>query len=174
MGATYALCGRTAEALPLLEQAVEQSAAMKLIFGHALRVAWLGEACLLAGRTDEAMAYAQQALDVARAHKAEGDWAYILRLLGAIYLRREPPEVEPAGDHLRQALALAEGLGMRPLMAHCHLDLGTLHRRSGCLEQARTELSIAIELYRAMALAFWLPQAEAELAQVRWRPAGYA
>ena len=34
------------------------------------------------------------------------------------------------------------------------------------LEQARTELTTAIVLYRAMDMTFWLPQVEAALAQV--------
>lgn len=34
------------------------------------------------------------------------------------------------------------------------------------LLMARAELSIVIELYRAMAMTFWLSQAEAALAQV--------
>jgi hypothetical protein len=36
----------------------------------------------------------------------------------------------------------------------------------GRREQARTELSAAITLYRAMEMTFWLPQAEAALGQV--------
>ena len=55
---------------------------------------------------------------------------------------------------------------MRPLVAHCHLGLGTLYSQMGWVEQARTELSAAIALYRAMDMTFWLPQAEAALAQV--------
>ena len=55
---------------------------------------------------------------------------------------------------------------MRPLQAHCHLGLGTLYAKIGQREQARTELSTAIELYRAMEMTFWLPQAEAALAQM--------
>lgn len=66
----------------------------------------------------------------------------------------------------RQALALAEELGMRPLQAHCHRDLGRLYGQTGREEQARTALLTAIDLYRAMAMTFWLPQAEAALAQV--------
>jgi hypothetical protein len=62
--------------------------------------------------------------------------------------------------------ALAEELGMRPLQAHCYLGLGTLHGKAGQREQARTELSAAITLYRAMDMTFWLPQAEATLARV--------
>jgi hypothetical protein len=58
---------------------------------------------------------------------------------------------------------------MRPLQAHCHLGLGTLYGKIGRMEQARTELSAAIALYRAMDMTFWLPQAEAALAQVKER-----
>jgi Flp pilus assembly protein TadD len=55
---------------------------------------------------------------------------------------------------------------MRPLQAHCHHGLGTLYARIGRREQARTELATALELYRAMEMTFWLPQAEMALAQV--------
>ena len=55
---------------------------------------------------------------------------------------------------------------MRPLQAHCHFGLGTLYTKMGQREQACAALSTAIELYRAMAMTFWLPQAEAALAQV--------
>ena len=56
---------------------------------------------------------------------------------------------------------------MRPLQAHCHHGLGTLYRQMGRGEEARTALSTAIALYRAMDMTFWLPQAQAALAQVR-------
>ena len=74
--------------------------------------------------------------------------------------------MEQAAAHYRQALALAEELGMRPLVAHCHLGLGILYTRTGQQEPARTALSAAIDLYRAMEMTFWLPQAEAALAQI--------
>jgi uncharacterized protein HemY len=52
---------------------------------------------------------------------------------------------------------------MRPLQAYCHLGLGMLCTRSGQQEQARAHLSAAVDLYRAMEMTFWLPQAESEL-----------
>ena len=55
---------------------------------------------------------------------------------------------------------------MRPLVAHCHLGLGMLYLKRGKGEQARHELFAAIELYRAMDMTFWLPQAETALVQV--------
>jgi hypothetical protein len=56
---------------------------------------------------------------------------------------------------------------MRPLQAHCHLGLGTLYVTQGQTEQARTALSMAVDLYRAMEMTFWLPETEAALAQVK-------
>jgi hypothetical protein len=55
---------------------------------------------------------------------------------------------------------------MCPLVAHCHLGLGTLYATIGRQEPARAELSVAIELFHAMEMTFWLPQAEATLAEV--------
>jgi sugar phosphate isomerase/epimerase len=84
-----------------------------------------------------------------------------LRLLGEIASRRDPPE--HAAGHYRDALALAEELGMRPLVAHCHLGLGKLSRRTGKREQAREHLITATTMYREMDMRFWLDQAEAEI-----------
>ena len=67
----------------------------------------------------------------------------------------------------RQALALAEPRGMRPLIAHCHLGLGKLYRRTGKREQAREHLTTATTMYREMEMRFWLGPAEAELTEVR-------
>jgi tetratricopeptide (TPR) repeat protein len=121
---------------------------------------------MLAGRLEEAHALAEHALMLARAHQERGHETYALRLLGEIAVRREPPEREQAEAHYRQALTLADELGMRPLQAHCHLGLGKLYATTGQHEQARTALTTAMALYRAMEMTFWLPQAEAALAQV--------
>jgi DNA-binding winged helix-turn-helix (wHTH) protein/tetratricopeptide (TPR) repeat protein len=169
LGVAYALSGRVIEALPLLEQAVEQSASMQFTPYISRSLASLSEGCLLAGRPDEAIPCAQRALKLARQHKERGIRACVLRLLGEIAAQRELPEVEPAEEHYRQALALAEELGMCPLVAHCHLGLGRLYGQTGHGEEARPELSAAIDLYRAMDMTFWLPQAEAMLAQVEGR-----
>ena len=139
---------------------------MERIDCQALCSLSLGEAHLLAGRLAEAQALAEQALAHTRVHQERGNQAYALRLLGEIAARREPPEDDRAGDDYRQALALAEELGMRPLQAHCHRGLGTLYALTGQQEQARAELSAAIALYRAMEMTFWLPETEAALAQV--------
>jgi tetratricopeptide (TPR) repeat protein len=166
LGAAYTLAGRLTDAIPLLTQAMEQTTAVAMVGFQALCLLPLGEAHLLAGRLEEAHAFAEQALALTRAHQELGNQAYALRLLGAIAARRYPPEVDVAVSHYQEALALADELGMRPLVAHCHRGLGTLYAATRRQEQARTELSAAIALYRAMDMGFWLPQAETALAQV--------
>jgi class 3 adenylate cyclase/tetratricopeptide (TPR) repeat protein len=165
VGSAYALAGRVADAVPLLTQALDQTIAEGTAEHQVFYTLSLGEAQVLAGRLEEAQALAEQALALAREHQERGHQAYALRLLGDIAARRDPPEIESAEDYYRQALALADELGMRPLLAHCHRGLATLYLKIGRLEEARAELSAAIELYRAMDMAFWLPQAEAALAQ---------
>jgi DNA-binding winged helix-turn-helix (wHTH) protein/tetratricopeptide (TPR) repeat protein len=166
LGAAYAIAGRTADAVPLLEQAVAQAVARQYLWDHALRVVWLGEAYLCAGRLDEAGAQAQQALEFAQAHQERGHAAYALWLLGEGAAQRASPESAQTAAYYQQALALTEELGMRPLQAHCHLGLSTLYAATDQRERARAALSAAITLYRQMEMTFWLPQAEAVLAQV--------
>jgi class 3 adenylate cyclase/tetratricopeptide (TPR) repeat protein len=166
LGTAYALSGRVADAVPLLKQALEQTTAGETVNFQALCGLSLGEAQVLAGRLEEALALAESALAHAHAHQERGNQAYTLRLLGDIAARREPSECERAEAQYRQALALAEELGMRPLVAHCHLGLGKLYGTIGRRAEARAELSAAVELYRAMEMTFWLPQVEAALAQV--------
>jgi predicted ATPase/class 3 adenylate cyclase len=166
LGAAYTLAGRVADAMPLLTQAMAQNIAMRIIGEQARCSLPLGEAHLLAGRLEEAQTLAERAMSLTRAHQERGHQAYALRLLGDIVVLRDPPDVEQSEAHYRQALALTDELGMRPLQAHCHLGLGTLYLKTGRPEQARTELSAAIDLYRAMDMTFWLPQAKAALAQV--------
>src|SRR5262249_42349065 len=125
----------------------------------------LGEAHLLAGRLEEAQALAERTLALTRERQERGHQAYALRLLGEIAAHHTPLDVDQAVAHYRQALALAKELGMRPLQAHCHHGLGTLYATADQREQAHAALTTAIELYRAMDMTFWLPQAEAALAQ---------
>jgi predicted ATPase len=166
LGAAYTLGGRIADAVSLLTHAMEQTTTMEVIVHQALCHLSLGEAQMMAGRLEEAHTLAERALEFARELQERGHEAYALRLLGDIAARRDPPESTQAEAHYRQALTLADELGMRPLQAHCHRALGTLYAMTGQREQARTALTTAIEMYRAMDMTFWLPQAEAALTQV--------
>jgi tetratricopeptide (TPR) repeat protein len=166
LGTAYVVAGRVAEALPMLERVVEQTDAMGAIVNYVLGVIPLGEGYLRAGRVDDALRHAQHAVEVCRQHQQRGHLAWALRLLGEVAAQHDPPQLEEAADYYRQALALAEDLSMRPLQAHCHLSLGKLALQTGRHDAARVELTAAIELYRAMEMTFWLPEAERALAEV--------
>jgi tetratricopeptide (TPR) repeat protein len=164
LGYASALQGHLAEGLALLEEAISESIRMGALLNRSPWVAWLSEVCRLAGRGEEASQHARQALDLAQQHKERANEALALHQIGTVQAHADPPDAEQAEAYYRQALA--EELSMRPLVAHCHLGLGTLYAKMGHRERARTELSTAIDLYRAMDMTFWLPQAEAALPQV--------
>jgi tetratricopeptide (TPR) repeat protein len=123
----------------------------------------LGEAYLLANRLADAQGAAKRALTLARQRGERGYEAWALRLLGEIASHHDPPEAESAEAHYRQAMTQAEGLGMRPLLAHCHLGLGKLYRRIGHRALAEDRLATATTLYRELDMGSWLEKAEAEM-----------
>src|SRR5262249_28021950 len=106
LGAAYTLAGHVADTIPLLIQAIEQSMAMGRAQFEALCGLSLGEAYLLGGRLEEACVHAERILTLTREHQERGTEAYVLRLLGEIATRREPPERAGAETHYRQTLAL--------------------------------------------------------------------
>jgi tetratricopeptide (TPR) repeat protein len=165
----YTLAGRAAEAMPLLDQMLERVATGSRIasLDRALVLTELSEALLLVGRVDEASALAERLLELSLTHPGRGYQAHAYRLLGEVAMHRNPPESDQAAAHYRQALALAEELGMRPLVAHCHLGLGELYRRTGKREQAQEHLTTATTMYREMDMRFWLEQTEKEMGKLR-------
>ena len=53
---------------------------------------------------------------------------------------------------------------MAPLQARCHLSLGSLHHQAGRTEEARRELSRAVDMLGTMRMRHWLEPARALLA----------
>jgi hypothetical protein len=49
------------------------------------------------------------------------------------------------------------------LVAHCHLGLGQLYRRTDKPERAQEHLTTATTMYREMGMTYWLEKAEAEM-----------
>jgi tetratricopeptide (TPR) repeat protein len=156
LAVAYAWSGRVADTASLLEHTPRRTDVVLL---------W-SEAYLLAGCVAEASQLAQRALAHSRDHQEQGYQAKALWLLGEIAAHRDPPEVKLTEALYRQSLALADERSMCPLQAHCHHSLGTLYAVVGQQGLARAALTKAIEMYRAMDMTFWLPQAEATLAQV--------
>ena len=161
LGHVYALSGRVAEGTSLLQQALAEYETIGLGLFRSLIGVQLGEAFLLAHRVEDALASAERALELAR-HRAErGHEAYALRLLGEIASHPESPHAEIAEGHYREAQALAETLGMRPLVAHCYLGLGRLYGRDGKRQEADEHVARAAAMYRDMGMQIWHERANA-------------
>jgi tetratricopeptide (TPR) repeat protein len=157
--------GQVGEALTYLEPAVVEAPGMMGAAHRTRWQVWLGEGYLLAGRMQDARIVAERVLAVVRDRSERVNEAWALRLLGEIVSRSESPMVEQAERRYCEALTLAKELGMRPLVAHCHLGLGAPHRKVGRDEQARAELMSAAAMYRAMDMAFWLAKAHTVLGE---------
>ncbi|HEY7365993.1 MAG TPA: adenylate/guanylate cyclase domain-containing protein [Methylomirabilota bacterium] len=141
------------------ERLLERYAASGVIGYRGWAIHSLGRACLLLGRLDEAQDLGQRAIEAVPEHL--GIRAHALHLLGDIATHPARCDAEGGQAHYRRALALAEPRGMRPLVAHCHLGLGKLFRRTGKPDQAREHFTTAATMYRDMDMRFWLEQADA-------------
>ena len=166
LGHVYALSGRLEEGISWLQRAVTTYELAGVGWRHSISVAQLGEAYLLADRNEGAHACADRAVTLARERGERGYEAWALRLLAEVASRAHRPDVELAEAHYGTAMTLASDLDMRPLLAHCHLGLARLYRRSGRLEQAHEQLTNTTTMYREMNMQFWLQKADAEMTQL--------
>ena len=128
----------------------------------------MGEACLLAHQFEKAIAIGDQALRLSRERGERGYEAWALRFLGEVVSHHDPLELMTAEGHYRQALALADELSMRPLVAHCHFGLAsfTAEQETG---KTREYLITSAGMYREMDMGFWLAHTEAEMGSLSVR-----
>ncbi len=159
LGCAYAVAGRVGEALPLLDLANQR------IRLTSTRVE-LAQGYLLIGKLEEAASIASHALDIFRHHAEPAREAGALYVLGEIARVGTPTDFAKAEETYQRAVALAEGLRMRPLLAHCHGGLGKLYRGTGDNEKAKLHLSNAVAMMREMEMGLWLERAEAELKEL--------
>jgi tetratricopeptide (TPR) repeat protein len=162
--------GEASEALNRLsegEQLLERQAAGGIVAHRGWGYHALGRACLRLGRLDEARRQCDRAVETSEGYP--GYAALALHLLGDIATHPDHFDAKAGEAHYRQALSLAEPRGMRPLIAHCHLGLGKIFRRTGKrkLAQAREHVATATTMYRDMGMTYWLEQAEAETRQLK-------
>jgi tetratricopeptide (TPR) repeat protein len=154
--------GAVSEALDRLregEHLLDRRVAMGIVGDCGLAYHSLGRASLLLDRPDEAQRLASRAIELSASHP--GFAAHANRLFGDIATRPDRFDAERAEAHYRRGLALAEPRGMRPMVAHCHLGLGKLYRRTGNREQAQEHFTTAMTMYGEMGMTYWLQQGEA-------------
>ena len=95
-----------------------------------------------------------------------GTTAVSLYVLAESLLHGDVADMAKAEDHYDHAMALANELRMRPLVAHCHVGLGKLYRRTGDYEKAKTQLANGVAMMREMEMGLWLEKAETELKEL--------
>ena len=144
------------------EQLLERQAGRGVVLHRSWDYRTLAHACLVLCRLDDARKLADRAVRCATSY--HGFMAHAQQLLGDIATHPDLFDAESGEAHYRQALALAEPRGMRPLIAHCYLGLGKLYQRTSKMEAAHEQLTTAITMYREMDMRFWLEQGEAHLA----------
>ena len=157
--ATEAL-GRIREA----EHLLEREAARGVVGVRGWDYHLLGRTCLLLGRLDQAQALAQRALESSPCQR--GFAAHALHLIGDIATAPDRFDAATGETHYRQALALAHGLGMRPLVGHCHAGLARVYHRTDKRQQAQEHFVTATTIYRDLGMTYWLKQAETELSDL--------
>lgn len=157
LGYGYALSGDVARGIPLLDDALRFFSVMR---SESSLVVLLGEAELLAGHRAEARALAERALALTRARSERGIEGWALRLQADSLGCDAPGEADTA---YASALARAQELCMEPLEAHCYLGRGRLRHQLGADDQARVDLSAAVQRFRSKQMSLWLAAAEEDL-----------
>jgi len=160
LGYAHVLSGRLVDGLSLLELWRQRRGLVGDASGYAWGLATLAEAYALVNREEDALRTIKEALDFARDRNRRPHEAWALRALGEIASHRDPPDTEKAEASYRQAMALADELCMRPIVALCHHGLGKLYGRVGNREDARVHLATAATMYREMEMRFWLDRVE--------------
>ena len=167
LGSAYAAANRAGEALPLLEQSVKRPVPIL----RASCSAALAEAYLHVGRLDEASALADEMLAWTAQRGERGTHAWLLWLAAEIGARRstqaraDPARREAEARYL-QALACAGDLEMRPLVARCHLGLGSLRGGAGERPQRREHVETARLMFGEMGMRSWRARADALLVAI--------
>jgi tetratricopeptide (TPR) repeat protein len=152
---------RLREGRQLVDRLAERGIVGQIAWGYCL----LGRAALGLGRVVEARRLGERAVESSPSHP--GFAAHALHLLADVATHPDRFDAEQGEAHYRQALALAEPRGMRPLVAHCHLGLSRLCTRTGQRPEAQEHVTTAWTLYREMDMPFWREQAEVEMAVLR-------
>ena len=156
LGAACALAGRAHEALPLIADAVEEFSRRPNHFRPVVVPLYAGRTYLAVGRLDEAAGHTRDALELARRLKARAAEAHALCLAGDV---ASADGTHDASGYYREALLIADELGMRPLAALCHLGLGKLDPLTGQRLDTQEHLVTAVAMFREMEMRFWLDQA---------------
>jgi hypothetical protein len=155
LGYAQAMLGRSKDGLALLRPVMDL---MKKVVLAPLFCGLMSEALLVDGQLEEAQSWAELGLRLSSERAERIHEARALRLLA---------EIGGAGDHdpllvgtrFEESLSLAESMGLRPLVAHCHAGLAKVAQQLGRRREAQVHRATAKQIYRTLDMSFWLAKA---------------
>lgn len=154
LGRAKARLGQVDEGLLLLQQAVVLDSTAEPQTTHSFALICLSEASFLAGNLEKAMTIATEAVQFSRKHAERSAEAYACWLLALIH-NASGGDPEVAAGTLQTAAAIANELGLKPLVAHCHLGFGELCDRQGNRQEAGTHRECGQHLLDALGMKPW-------------------
>ena len=148
LGIAYLEKGDPAQAIPLLEQSVQQWTQFRLPQDQGFFTIFLSEAYFLNGQREKALNLARQALELSRKTKYWQGVGFAQLTLGRIAQARGAiPEAE---NHLEQALETFASIHARYMVGRTHLELAALAHAQGDREAVTRHLKEARSLFEAV------------------------
>lgn len=151
LGCARTLAGRPGEGIPLIQEAAQRPGAVGGT-GEGPISTRLAEALRADGRLPEALRAATRAVELARRQEERGNEAWALLARADVHAEVDGASVETVEHGYALARGLASALGMRPVVAGCHLGLGRFLRRTGRSESAEQYLTMAARLFAEMGI----------------------
>jgi tetratricopeptide (TPR) repeat protein len=159
LGDAKAALGRGAEAVAVVEEAVSVAAATQSA-EPSTRVA-LARVYLSCGRLDDSARELERSLAESRRLGKRGVEATAIHLGADLAAVRGRSALAQANAGYERAMALADRLEIRHLVAHCHRGLAEVAARQGERNRAAQHRTMAEALYRELGMTFWVEHMEA-------------
>jgi class 3 adenylate cyclase/tetratricopeptide (TPR) repeat protein len=158
LGYVHVERGEPAEAIALLEHAVQELARFGFPQWHGMFTASLAEAYRLAGDAAQAQTLAHRGLEIARGARYWFGVGYAQRVLARI--ARSADALDEAESELTEALETFQSIGAEFEVARVRLELADLagHRRDR--ERARTHLEPARRTFERLSVPRYLDRAD--------------
>ena len=163
LGYAKIMSGQITDGLSMLQEATKSAEESGRLALHSLLLVYLGDALVAAKRIEDARSIAERVLALCRERGERGVEAMAHQLMGEVFSHLDSSQLDPSETHYRNALKLADELGMQPLKARCNFGIAEVHRLGGDLSKAKEKLTIAIDLFRDLEMHSWHRRSEARL-----------
>jgi hypothetical protein len=154
------------DAIAALDHSRTTCEAIRFVYCQGLATIWFSQALILAGRLAEARRHAEESLALARTHRARGLEARALRLLGEVLASGDSADVAASQARYGEAIALAETLGLKPLISRSRVGLAAVYAKTGRRGMAREALTTAAAAFGRMEMTRWRERSERLLSEL--------